>query len=142
MTNTPKTFNAEFQIHHILPTEVFNNESFGEDLIRILDGVNQLQSANNRIAMFTTQASADLFRILQNQTAELRNIETAGTWHKGFGHNGYNRAVEKSLNRIFNGEVMLPPELQRLAVIDLQATLKKCSWTVLLIFMQKMLNSV
>ncbi|MBF7684173.1 hypothetical protein I2F27_12820 [Acinetobacter sp. B5B] len=145
MTDIPQTLDADFEIHHILPTEVFNNRDFNNSLIEILGGERQLQSANNRIAMFTTQASADLFRTLQSKTPELKNIEVAGTWHKGVtqgGHGGYNDAIRDRLEDIFDTDSKLSREQQRLAVIDLQATLKKCSWMALLIFMQKMLNSV
>ncbi|MBF7683640.1 hypothetical protein I2F27_09945 [Acinetobacter sp. B5B] len=57
MSEMPKTFDAKFQIHHILPTEVFNAD-FNKRLINALGGPDQLQSANNCITLFTTEESA------------------------------------------------------------------------------------
>ncbi|WP_269915564.1 calcium-binding protein, partial [Acinetobacter sp. HY1485] len=128
MTTIPQTFDSTFEIHHILPTSLFNNKEFGDKLEKALGDRAQLQSGNNRIAMFTTQTSADMFKDLQSKTPELRNIEVAGTWHWGLtqgGHTGYTNAVQDRLEQIFAEDSKLDPKQQRLAVIDLQATLKQ-----------------
>lgn len=115
MSETLKTFNAEFQIHHILPTEVFN-----KCLVEMLGGVNQLQSANNRIALFTTEESAKQFKNLQILVLELKNIEFGAVWYNG-GHNTYNQVVENNLTDILGEGSKLTDKQQRIAMIDLQA---------------------
>ncbi|MBF7683644.1 hypothetical protein I2F27_09965 [Acinetobacter sp. B5B] len=94
MSEMPKTFDAKFQIHHILPTEVFNAD-FNENLIKALGGERQLQSANNRIALFTTEESANQFKNLQSLVPELKNIEVDAV-----GHNVYNQVVANKFNNI------------------------------------------
>ncbi|MCF9047178.1 AHH domain-containing protein, partial [Acinetobacter nectaris] len=124
MSEMPKTFDAKFQIHHILPTEVFNNEDFNENLIKALGGERQLQSANNRIALFTTEESAKQFKNLQSLVPELKNIDVGAVWHNG-GHNAYNEVVTSKLKDILGRNSKLTDKQQRIAVIDLQANLKQ-----------------
>ena len=70
----PTTFNGTYEVHHILPVDMFNNETFGRDLRIIIGGPEQVQSHNNRIAMFTDLESAKIYKQLQIDHPELKEI--------------------------------------------------------------------
>ena len=89
----PKTsFNGIYQIHHIIPVEMFNSDEFGQNLRDAIGSVDELQSRNNRIAMFTNLESAQIYQQLQKDYPQLKGVEFGGTWHQSY-HKEYSRAV-------------------------------------------------
>lgn len=118
---------STFQIHHIIPVEAFNNRQTSEKL-KELFGADQLQSFNNRLPMFDEQYkdSAPGFEQFKEHYSkdfpELKDFEFGGTYHQG-GHGTYNAAVIDKLTDIFDSPSS--NEAKKIAVIDLQATLRQ-----------------
>lgn len=112
----------DFQIHHILPTQLFNNETLRLEIADIFGDSRVLQSYNNRIALFTGEAKADIYKSLQTGENLWSDVAIGATQHSGY-HSAYNKAVETWVENLLL-EQGLTPEQKKLAIIDFQAELK------------------
>ena len=112
--NSPK-FLFGFQVHHLLPVEVFRDEILDELLMRA--GV-KLDMRGNKIALAADQGLASLFA---GQSEAFKNILTAAGWgwNSHFGsHPGYNRFFTVQLREISAAQYN-DPETEKRAVFDL-----------------------
>ena len=114
--------NMAYQIHHIIPIDIFNyygnklREIFGAD-----ETENIIQSYNNRIALFTHIEPANALRNLY-AAGLLEGVPLGSAMHNGY-HEHYNQAVSKIINDIVNNGLDDPQK--RTMLIDMQFTLRE-----------------
>ena len=114
--------NMAYQIHHIIPIDIFNyygnklREIFGAD-----ETENIIQSYNNRIALFTHIEPANALRNLY-AAGLLEGVPLGSAMHNGY-HEHYNQAVSKVINDIVNNGLDDPQK--RTMLIDMQFTLRE-----------------
>uniref|UniRef100_UPI00224A4E36 calcium-binding protein n=1 Tax=Acinetobacter bereziniae TaxID=106648 RepID=UPI00224A4E36 len=111
---------ADFQIHHVLPIEVFND--YGLKIEEIMGDDKILQSYNNRVALFKDSQMIDYYS----------QIKADGGWseipiglvkHSGY-HSNYNVAVGNKVKNIL-ANTNLDLAEKKIAIIDLQEKLKQ-----------------
>ncbi|MGR2827530.1 calcium-binding protein, partial [Acinetobacter sp. 1124_18A] len=122
-----------FQVHHILPVELFNsefkdeiNKILGSDTSRVTDDKfknTALQSFNNRIALYSDADRAEMAKALQDSGHPISDNPIGATQHYT-SHPEYNKAVKQWVKEIII-DSNLTPEQKKLAIFDLQATLKE-----------------
>ncbi|WP_151840059.1 type I secretion C-terminal target domain-containing protein [Acinetobacter soli] len=124
---------SSFQVHHILPVQLFNstfndelNKILGSDTSNISDDrykSTSLQSYNNRIALYSDADRAEVAKALQDSGLPISDIPIGASQHYT-SHADYNDAViDWVRNKVFDNT--LTNEQKKLAIIDLQATLKE-----------------
>ena len=118
---------TSFQVHHILPVQLFNSESKTQ-LNAILESISNkttntaLQSYNNRIALYSDADRAAMAKALQDSGHPLSDNPIGTTQHYT-SHLEYNEEVIERVVEILDSD--LGNEQKKLAIIDLQATLKE-----------------
>lgn len=113
--------NLNYQVHHIIPLEIFNDvelkrqleDIFGKDLHPTI------QSYNNRIALFTDVEAARTIKGMYEQDS-LKNSAVGAAVHSG-SHNNYNTAVKQKIQDILAKYTDIKE--QKIAIIELQNTL-------------------
>ena len=114
--------NMAYQIHHIIPIDIFNY--YKNDLRRIMrtdKTENIIQSYNNRIALFTHIEPANALRNLY-AAGLLEGVPLGSAMHNSY-HEHYNQAVSKVINDIVNNGLDDPQK--RTMLIDMQFTLRE-----------------
>ena len=124
---------SSFQVHHILPVELFNsefkdqlNKLLGSDTSNISDDKYKntaLQSFNNRIALYSDADRAEMAKALQDSGHPISDISIGASQHYTQ-HPEYNKAVKQWVKEIIiDGNLTV--DQKKLAIIDLQATLRE-----------------
>ena len=122
---------SSFQVHHILPVELFNS-SIQKQLNIILESDTSqvsektfkntaLQSFNNRIALYSDADRAEMAKALQDSGHPISDNPIGATQHYTQ-HPDYNKAIIKWVESIVNSS--LNDSQKKIAIIDLQATLR------------------
>lgn len=113
--------NLNYQVHHIIPLEIFNDDELQEKLTKIFgdDLHPTIQSYNNRIALFTNEEAAQTIKGMYEQ-GSLKNSAVGTAVHSG-SHNNYNTAVKEKILEITSK--YSDTEEQKKAIIELQHTL-------------------
>ena len=114
--------NMAYQIHHIIPIDIFN--SYGKALRDIIGGRTEdiIQSYNNRIALFTHIEPANALRNLYAADL-LEGVPLGSAMHNNGSHKNYSDAVEATILSIVNNELTDPQK--RTMLIDMQFTLRE-----------------
>ncbi|MFY5900444.1 hypothetical protein ACOT9W_18455, partial [Acinetobacter pittii] len=123
---------SSFQVHHILPVELFNSD-FKDEINKILGSNTShvtdnkfkntaLQSFNNRIALYADADRAEMAKALQDSGHPISDNPIGATQHYTQ-HPDYNKAIIKWVESIVNSS--LNDSQKKIAIIDLQATLKE-----------------
>ncbi|MGE6779026.1 calcium-binding protein [Vreelandella titanicae] len=110
-----------FQIHHILPNQLFKNERIKPELKKLFgdDYLNLRDSIENKTALYRDAAQAETIKqSLLSGDNFYRDIGIGGSYHEG-GHPGYNQFLIESANDIFSAESGLSADQQRNAFFDL-----------------------
>ncbi|WP_151712762.1 calcium-binding protein [Acinetobacter bereziniae] len=124
---------SSFQVHHILPVELFNsefkdqlNKILGSDTSNILDDKYKntaLQSFNNRIALYSDADRAEMAKALQDSGHPISDVSIGASQHYTQ-HPEYNKSVKQWVKEIIiDGNLTV--DQKKLAIIDLQATLRE-----------------
>ena len=111
-----------FQVHHIIPINVFNE--FVDIFPSIFDTPkmeNIIQSYNNRIALFTDDAPANALRNLHGEGG-LKDAPLGSAQHYT-SHPKYDNAIREIINDIVKSE--LTPPQKRTMLIDMQYSLRE-----------------
>lgn len=98
-----------FQVHHILPVELFNsefkkelNDLLGSDTSQVTDKTYKntaLQSFNNRIALYSDADRAEMAKALQDSGHPISEIPIGASQHYTQ-HPEYNKAVKQWVKEI------------------------------------------
>ena len=115
--------NMAYQIHHIIPIDIFNY--YKNDLRRIMrtdKTENIIQSYNNRIALFTHIEPANALRNLY-AAGLLEGVPLGSAMHNG-SHKNYSDAVRDVIDGIVNNSSLDDPQ-KRTLLIDMQFTLRE-----------------
>ncbi len=125
--------NSPFQVHHILPVELFNSDIqqelnilLGSDTSQISEKTYKntaLQSFNNRIALYSDADRATMAKALQDSGHPISEIPIGASQHYTQ-HPAYNEEVITRVESIINNDSLTVSQ-KKLAIIDLQATLKE-----------------
>lgn len=110
-----------FQIHHILPNQLFNNPETRSGLQKLFgdDYLNLRDSMENKTALYRDAAQAETIKqSLLSGDNFYRDIGIGGSYHEG-GHPGYNEFVIDSLGDVLSSESGLTQEQQKVAFFDL-----------------------
>lgn len=117
---------APIEAHHIIPVDAF--ERFGTDIQKLfsLPEVTDFQQmGKNFIFLANNEADADTYqKMLENNKGLFGDVALGGLEHSG-DHRGYNEVVKLRLERIFNNDLNLSPEQQKMMVLDLQRGLSE-----------------
>ena len=87
-----------FQIHHILPNQLFKNERIKPELKKLFgdDYLNLRDSIENKTALYRDAAQAETIKqSLLSGDNFYRDIGIGGSYHEG-GHPGYNQFLIES----------------------------------------------
>lgn len=109
--------NRNFQIHHIIPVNVYN--LYHKQLNEIL-GKDAVQSYNNRIALFVDPEAAAEAKVLHQQN-KLKDIPLGSSHHIG-SHPSYDKVVNDRLNEIIKSNSS--NETKKVLILDLQFHLR------------------
>ena len=115
------TLTTDFQIHHILPTEIFNDD-FLSDKLESLLGKDSLQSYNNRIGLFEDSQMAEYYKNLKGGDGLWAEIPLGSVKHNGY-HSGYNKVLTALIVNIIDNDSLNEVQ-KKVAIIDLQSTIK------------------
>ena len=111
-----------FQVHHIIPINVFN--AFEGDFQRIFqtkDLEKIIQSYNNRMALFTEEGSANALRNLHREGG-LKDAPLGSAQHYT-SHPKYDNAIRRVISSIVSSKLTDPQK--RTMLIDMQYSLRE-----------------
>ncbi|OWV27855.1 calcium-binding protein, partial [Halomonas campaniensis] len=111
-----------FQIHHILPNQLFNNPETRSGLQKLFgdDYLNLRDSMENKTALYRDAAQAETIKqSLLSGDNFYRDIGIGGSYHEG-GHPGYNQFLLDQVGLILNApDEVLSSEQKKVAFFDL-----------------------